>query len=130
VNAALLLASGGLDSTRLRLIIHPVTPESVQVRPAPRVMMRLWGKGITAMTLPNGIYLDPALLGATSPTRSLLLVHELVHARQWREFGAFGFARRYLWDYLQGRFQGKRHRQAYLGIRFEVEARRLAALFE
>jgi hypothetical protein len=60
----------------------------------------------------------------------VLLVHELVHVRQWADFGVFGFLRRYLADYLRGRFKGLGHREAYLAIGFEQEARRLAALFE
>jgi hypothetical protein len=54
------------------------------------------------------------------------LVHELVHVRQWREFGTLGFLRRYLADYFRGRRKGLGHTAAYLAIRFEVEARELS----
>jgi Domain of unknown function (DUF4157) len=55
-----------------------------------------------------------------------LLAHELVHVRQWREEGVFGFLWRYLRAYLSGRRRGLSHREAYRSIYFEVEARELA----
>ncbi len=55
-----------------------------------------------------------------------LLRHELVHVRQWRQFGAIGFLRRYLGAYLRERCGGAGHRAAYLRIPFEVEAEREA----
>ncbi len=130
MNAAGFLGSSGLDSLRLRMLIHPVTPESVEVRPAPTLLRKLWGKGIRAMTLGNRIYLDPASISEAGRSGGLLIVHELIHARQWSEFGVLGFLRRYLSDYLRGRFEGKGHRRAYLDIGFEQEARSLARLFE
>lgn len=51
-----------------------------------------------------------------------LLRHELVHVRQWRRFGAVGFALRYLGDYGRWRVRGKGHRGAYRRIGFEIEA--------
>jgi hypothetical protein len=130
VNAGRLLASSGLDSFRLRLLIHPVRPESVEVRPAPALLRRVWGKGIKAMTIRKRVYIEPEFLKTLPERGGLLLVHELVHVRQWSDFGVFGFIRRYLSDYLRGRFKGLGHRKAYLAIGFEQEARRLAALFE
>jgi hypothetical protein len=55
-----------------------------------------------------------------------LLRHELVHVRQWRQFGAIGFLRRYLGAYLRERWRGSGHRAAYLRIPLEVEAEREA----
>ena len=130
MNAGRLLAASGLDSFRLRLLIHPVEPESVEVRPAPALLRRVWGKGIKAMTIRNRVYVEPGLLDTPSPRGGLLLVHELVHVRQWTDLGVLGFLRRYLTDYLSGRFKGLGHRKAYLAIGLEQEARRLAAMFE
>jgi len=130
VNAARLLTASGLDAFRVRLLIHPVRPEFVEVLPAPALLRRLWGKGIHAMTLRNRIYIDPGLLIDSLSTSGGLLVHELVHVRQWHDLGVLGFLRRYLGDYLRGRFKGIGHRQAYLDIGLEQEARRLAAIFE
>jgi hypothetical protein len=51
-----------------------------------------------------------------------LIRHELVHVRQWRRFGAPGFAVRYLADYARWRVRGKGHQGAYRRIGFEIEA--------
>ena len=52
-----------------------------------------------------------------------LLAHELVHVRQWRELGPPRFLWRYLSAYVKGRLGGMNHRDAYLAIPLEVEAR-------
>ena len=101
----------------------------VEVRSAPRLMMRLWGRGISAMTLPNTIYVDPKVL-TRSQGPGPLLVHELIHARQWRKLGVARFLWRYLAAYLSGRMRGLGHRAAYLAIPLEVEARAAALLME
>ena len=128
MNAAELLADREWDSLRLRLLVYPVQPESVRVLPAPRVLRRIWGEGIRAMTLRHTIFVDPPVLGGTMVGSRSLLVHELVHVRQWFELGVLGFLWRYLAGYLRGRLSGMGHREAYLGIELEVEARRLADL--
>lgn len=51
-----------------------------------------------------------------------LLRHELVHVRQWRRLGAFGFLRRYLGAYVRGRLRSYGHRGAYRRIPLEIEA--------
>ena len=56
-----------------------------------------------------------------------LLAHELVHVRQFAEQGAFRFLGGYARDYLRGRRQGLTHRNAYLAIDAEREARRVEA---
>ena len=128
MNAAELLVARGLDSFRLRLLIYPIQPESVQVRAAPRLMKRFWGKGIRAMTLRRTIFVDPAFLSEPQGRSGVLLVHELVHVRQWHDLGVLRFLWRYMGGYLRGRLSGLGHREAYLGIELEVEARRLADL--
>lgn len=52
-----------------------------------------------------------------------LLAHELVHVRQYAQAGLVSFLVRYLRDYLHGLVRLKSHRQAYLAIPTEVEAR-------
>jgi hypothetical protein len=128
VNAGQMLRSGGIDSLRVRLLIHPIDPESVRVRSAPRIMRRLWGRDIRAMTLGTTIFLDPAVLAAAQHRSGLLLVHELVHVRQWGELGVIRFLWRYLTGYLGGRWKGLGHHAAYLAIPLEVEARVTARL--
>ena len=125
-----MLRAGGVDSLRVRLLIHPIDPESVRVRSAPVVMRRLWGRDISAMTLGKTIFLDPALMTAAQRRPGLLLVHELVHVRQWGELGVIRFLWRYLTGYFGGRWKGLGHRAAYLAIPLEVEARVAARLLE
>ena len=73
------------------------------------------------MTLPWAIYMDPDHLrsGDSGP----LILHELVHVRQWKRLGTWRFLKIYLADYLRGRRSGMNHNQAYLAIRLEKEAR-------
>ena len=56
-----------------------------------------------------------------------LVPHELVHVRQYQEHGFAMFLVRYLTAYFRGRLAGKGHRQAYLDIPFEVQAREAEA---
>jgi hypothetical protein len=91
-------------------------------------MKRFWGKGIRAMTLRRTIFVDPAFLSESQGRSGVLLVHELVHVRQWHDLGVLRFLWRYMGGYLRGRLSGLGHREAYLGIELEVEARRLADL--
>ncbi|MGH8949684.1 MAG: hypothetical protein ACRDXF_12550, partial [Acidimicrobiia bacterium] len=72
MNAGQMLRAGGIDSLRVRLLVHPVDPESVRVRSAPGVMRRLWGRDISAMTLGRTIFLDPALMAAAQHRPGLL----------------------------------------------------------
>ena len=130
MNAGQMLRAAGIDSFRVRLLIYPVEPDSVRLRPAPRLLRRLWGRDIRAMTLGNMILLDPVLLTAAQDRAGLLLVHELVHVRQWHELGVARFVWRYLSAYSRGRFDGIGHRAAYLAIPLEVEARQMAALLK
>ncbi len=122
-----MLRAGGMDSLRVRVLVEPVDPDRVVVRSAPTVMRRFWGRGISAMTLPNRIFIDPAVMASRSGPGSLL-VHELIHVRQWEELGVIRFLWRYLSTYLAGRLRGQGHRAAYLAIPLEVEARAAARL--
>jgi len=76
----------------------------------------------------DGMTLGPLVLvrrdGIRDRTgRRELLAHELVHARQWADLGLRRFACRYLWGYLANLRRLRRHRDAYLAIPLEVEAR-------
>jgi hypothetical protein len=122
-----MLRAGGMDQVRVRLLVDPVDPDKVEVRSAPRLMRRFWGQGISAMTIPNRIFIDPdAMSSRLGP--GVLLVHELIHVRQWEQLGALRFLWRYLTAYLDGRMKGMGHRSAYLAIPLEVEARAAARL--
>ena len=52
-----------------------------------------------------------------------LVAHELVHVRQYGESGFLRFLARYLSDYARNLVRLRNHREAYLAIPAEVEAR-------
>lgn len=60
-------------------------------------------------------------------TGSTLLAHELVHVRQFAEMGAVRFLAAYLSSYFKNLKRTRNHRQAYLDIPLEQEARAVAA---
>lgn len=60
-------------------------------------------------------------------TGSTLLAHELVHVRQFAEMGAIRFITTYLSSYFSNLKRTRNHRQAYLDIPLEQEARAVAA---
>ncbi len=93
-------------------------------------MMRIWGPGIQAMTVSRWIFVDPRALNGDRARLSLLIIHELVHVRQWSDLGVLGFLGRYLGDYLRGRRDGLSHRDSYMAIPLEVEARRIQTRFQ
>lgn len=104
----------------------PVLPEQVPVRflPARVPLLPRW---VAAITLPWCIYIRIDLLAGEPDRLARLIVHELVHARQWKTLGSFGFLRRYLTDYLRGRMRRLSHREAYMRVCLEAEAYRIAA---
>jgi hypothetical protein len=95
--------------------------DSVPIRLAPRWMSRLWRGSVAAMTLPWAIYVDADHLRSTDS--GPLILHELVHVRQWKRLGMWRFLRIYVSDYVRNRREGMDHHHAYLGIRLEKEAR-------
>ena len=58
--------------------------------------------------------------------QQVLLAHELVHVEQYAELGVVRFLRRYLREYFANLWRLRSHRQAYLAISFEAEARAAA----
>lgn len=118
---------GDIATGEFRNIFDPVRPEKVMVRPAPRIMRRAWGRKTGAMTLGRLIYISPDILDQGGPRLRQILVHELIHARQWKEMGTVGFLVTYLRQYLVGRLCGSSHQTAYRSIDAEVEARRAAS---
>lgn len=65
-----------------------------------------------------------------SKKTSTLLAHELVHVRQFAENGPIRFLSLYVGSYLKNLFRLRSHRQAYLNIPFEIEARAEAAAWK
>ncbi len=129
MNAARILATAGVDLEALRSELTPVQPEKVNVWPAARFVRVLWRSGIRGVTLFRLVLADPEVLEADPDRLARFVVHELVHVRQFAEFGYLRFMTRYLSEYLTGRLRGLDHRSAYLSISAEVEAREVAARF-
>ena len=129
MNVGRILSESGYDSEELRAALHPVDFNRVRVVPASPLVRSLWSDGIAAMTLMRWVLVDPAVINGDRDRLGRLLVHELVHVRQWSDYGFFGFLRRYLGDYLRRRRRGAGHRMAYWSNRLEVEARTVASRF-
>lgn len=123
MNAGRILRRVGLDTDELRAAIAPVDPDEVNVWPASKMMMRLWRKGISGVTMRNWVFVDPAVMRGDPVRLGRLVIHELVHVRQFRETGYVPFSLRYVYEYARGLIGGKGLRQAYLDISAEQEAR-------
>ena len=117
---------GGYDPERLKKSLRIGNIDRLPVRRAPGLMVRVWRGHVAAMTLPWAIYVRSTVLAGDPVRLANLLTHELVHARQWHEFGILRFLYSYLADYWAGRRRGLRHNEAYVAIRFEIEARELS----
>lgn len=130
-----ILWSSGIDPASLVELMPRVDPAHVPVRVASGWFRRLWAKGIAAVALPGGVFVQPAVMerfrtGAEPERSGRLIVHELMHIEQWRRLGAFRHVTQYVGDYLRNRFQGLSHWEAYRGIRLEQEARNAASQVE
>jgi hypothetical protein len=130
--AADLLRATGIDPADLSRLMPRVDPATVRVRVARPLFRRFWAKGIAAVTLPTGVFVQPAVMerlraGAEPERTGRLMVHELMHIEQWRRLGAFRHTTQYVGDYLKGRYKRLGHWEAYRAIRLEVEARAAAA---
>lgn len=79
---------------------------------------RLLPPSVDAITFPGVIFIRPGHVDNVD-----LLEHEYEHIRQWRRHGIRRFLRSYMSDYLRGRRNRRSHKDAYLGIDFEREAR-------
>lgn len=123
MNAGRILRQVGFDNDELRTAVAPVDPDAVNVWPASRVMMCLWRKGISGVTIRNWVFVDPALLRGDPVRLGRLVIHELVHVRQFKDSGYIPFSLRYVYGYLRGILRGKNLREAYLDIPAEQEAR-------
>ena len=100
--------------------LPPAMVEGAKVKVARRLPRQA-----DAMTIGRTIYVRPGHEGSQG-----LLAHELVHVRQWEQYGAFGFLRRYLWAYARNLVALRDHMAAYRAIPFEAEAREEAAAWK
>ena len=130
--AADLLRAAGIAPDSLEPLMPRVDPATVKVRVASPWFRRLWAKGIVAVALPTGVFVQPSVMerfrtGSEPERWGPLIVHELMHIEQWRRLGAVRHLAQYTSDYVRSRFQGYGHWEAYRAIRLEVEARDAAA---
>ncbi|MDJ0925242.1 MAG: hypothetical protein QNJ77_11825 [Acidimicrobiia bacterium] len=130
-----ILLASGVDPTDLNELMPHVDPARVRVRVASPLFRRFWAKGIVAVALPNGVFVDPQVMdrfrsGAEPERSARLIVHELMHIEQWRRLGLLRHVGQYLGDYLRARFRGDGHWNSYRSIRLEQEAREIAALVQ
>jgi hypothetical protein len=119
-----ILRAGGLDPNRVAEACGLPDVDVTSVKPAPAWMECMWRGPVAAMALPWGVYVKQDRIG--EPGLAQLVMHELVHVRQWRTQGAGRFLLRYVGEYLGGRLRGLNHGQAYLAISAESEARHIA----
>ena len=77
------------------------------------------------MTIGHNILVDPHVWASARSRVADLMIHELIHVRQWAEHGRLPFLFLYVADYVAGRFGRLSHKDAYRAIRFETEARLL-----
>jgi hypothetical protein len=130
-----ILRAAGIDPAALSEAMPRVNPAEVNVRVASPLFRRFWAKGIAAVALPTGVYVQPTVMerfrsGAEPERSGRLIVHELMHIEQWRRLGPFRHISQYLGDYIRNRFQGFGHWESYRAIRLEEEARDVAARVE
>lgn len=125
MNAGRLLRETGYDTDALRVRLAPIDPDRVNVWPASPIMKMFWRSGVRGVTMWKGVFVDRELFSGDRDRLARLVIHELVHVRQFHDAGYVGFSLRYATDYITGLLAGKSGRQAYLDIPAEVEAREL-----
>ncbi len=99
----------------------------------PELVSRVWvqkvpilAPGVRGMTIGRLVLLrsDDDRSG-----RRMLLAHELVHVVQYEHLGVARFLWRYVSEYARNLWRLRSHRQAYLSISLEVDARAVSALW-
>lgn len=125
MNAGRILRESGYDTEELRSILQPVDPDEINVWPASNWLRRLWRPGIKGVTQGRLILVHPDMLTGDSDRLGRLVIHELVHVRQFADLGYVRFLGGYVREYWNSRWSGQGHRDAYLGISAEEEARQV-----
>jgi hypothetical protein len=125
VNPKFLLSASGISPAQVTSTLGG-NLDQIVIRPAPSWLAKLWGKGISAMALRSTIFIRSSVLGSDPSALGPLIVHELVHVRQWAELGVIRFLWQYVAGYLRGRLTGLPHQDAYRVIPIEIEARGIA----
>jgi hypothetical protein len=122
-----LLRETGYDTDTLRGHIAPVDPADINIYPAARLLRAFWRPRIKGVTHWKWILVEPEFMRGDRDRLARLVIHELVHVRQYVTAGYVPFMTGYIVDYWKGRFSGKDARRAYLDISAEVEAREVTA---
>lgn len=125
MNAGRILREAGYDTDALRVRIAPVDPDQINVWPASRLFRRLWRQGIRGVTHGRFVFVEPDVMRGDRERLARLVIHELIHVRQYRAAGYVRFVTSYLEEYWIGRLGGKTPREAYRDISHEREAREL-----
>ena len=125
MNAGRLLREVGYDTDALRVRIAPVDPDTVNVWPASPFFRRFWRHGIRGVTHGRFVFVEPDVMRGDPERFARLVVHELIHVRQFVAAGYFRFVTSYLREYWKGRIGGKSPGDAYRDIVYEQEAREL-----
>lgn len=128
MNAGRILRKAGYDTDAFRVRIAPVDPDHINVWPASRIFRRFWRSGIRGVTHWRFVFVAPEMMRGDPERLARLVIHELVHVRQYLAAGYLRFVTSYLKEYWIGRIGGKSPRQAYLDISMEREARELTSL--
>jgi hypothetical protein len=123
MNAGRLLRETGYDSDSLMVMLSPVDPDEINVYPAAWPLRKFWRPGIKGVTHWRWVFVEPDFMRGDRDKLARLVIHELVHVRQYRDAGYVTFTVRYLSEYWRARLRGTESRQAYLDISAEVEAR-------
>ena len=127
MNAGRILRKVGYDTDALRVRIAPVDPDQINIWPASHVFRRFWRSEISGVTHGKFVFVDPEVMRGDPNRLGRLVVHELIHVRQYKAAGYLRFVTSYLKEYWIGRLGGKSPRDAYLDISLEREARELTA---
>ncbi len=125
MNAGRLLRETGYDTDALRVRIAPVDPRAINVWPASSLFRRFWRDGIKGVTHGRLVFVDPEVMRGDQERLARLVVHELIHVRQFAAAGYVRFVTSYLKEYWTARLGGKSPHDAYREISFEREAREM-----
>lgn len=123
MNAGRILRNGGYDTEAVRIRLAPVDPDGVNVWPASSFMRALWRPRIQGITIGSWVFVHPDVLRGDRKRLARLVIHELIHVRQYIEQGYLPFSARYIRDFARGRLSGMTSRDAYLNVAAEREAR-------
>ena len=117
------LEAAGIDPASVQAVAPRVDLERLLVREASSLLEKLVLRRNAAIALPYVVYMHRRWYRRPRAQLARLVIHEAVHVSQWRQTGNLKYAATYACDYLRGRARLRGHNEAYLQIRYEVQAR-------